>query len=166
MADQQSRERWWKNARGEWYIIIQTFLFALVALGPNWPDARAGLPTGWYVAALVSGVVLGAAGLFLAIAGVLALGNNLSVLPHPKDDATLTQAGVYCLVRHPIYSGLVIGAAGWALINISLLTLGYAVILFAFFDIKSRREERWLVRKFPEYVPYQQRVRKLLPFVY
>ncbi|RPI93163.1 MAG: isoprenylcysteine carboxylmethyltransferase family protein, partial [Chloroflexi bacterium] len=45
-------------------------------------------------------------------------------------------------------------------------TLIYAGLLFVFFDIKTRREERWLARKFPEYAGYQQRVRKLIPFIY
>ena len=43
---------------------------------------------------------------------------------------------------------------------VELLTI-YAMLLFIFFDIKSRREERWLARKFPDYAGYQQRVRKL-----
>jgi protein-S-isoprenylcysteine O-methyltransferase Ste14 len=73
---------------------------------------------------------------------------------------------MYGVVRHPIYSGLIFGAVGWALINASLLTLVYAIILFVFFDIKSRREERWLARKFPAYDEYRRRVRKLVPFVY
>ncbi len=69
-------------------------------------------------------------------------------------------------MRHPIYSGLIIGAAGWALINVSVITLVYALGLFVFFDAKSRREERMLAAKFPAYAAYQQRVRKLMPFVY
>ena len=33
-------------------------------------------------------------------------------------------------------------------------------------DLKTRREEKWLARKFPEYAAYRQQVRKLIPFVY
>ncbi len=58
------------------------------------------------------------------------------------------------------------GAFGWALVWGNLLTLFYAVILFIFFDIKSRREEKRLADKFPEYSDYQGRVCKLIPFVY
>ncbi len=42
----------------------------------------------------------------------------------------------------------------------------YVAALFVLLDVKSRREERWLVEKFPEYPAYQRRVRKLIPFVY
>ena len=35
-----------------------------------------------------------------------------------------------------------------------------------FFDIKSRREERWLMARFPAYASYRKRVRKLIPLIY
>ena len=46
------------------------------------------------------------------------------------------------------------------------MTLIYAGVLLAFFDVKSRREERWLTEKFPDYAAYRTRVHKLIPFVY
>ncbi|NDJ79183.1 MAG: isoprenylcysteine carboxylmethyltransferase family protein [Chloroflexi bacterium] len=162
----EKQPAWWKNTRGEWYVVVQTVLFALVALGPAALGLRVELPDALRVVALVAGLALGATGLALALAGIFWLGDNLSVFPHPKDDAQLVQTGAYRIVRHPIYSGLIIGAVGWALLNASVLTLVYAGLLFVFFDVKSRREERWLVRKFPDYAAYQQRVHKLIPFVY
>lgn len=166
MSDSNSRLAWWKNSRGEWYVIFQFFLFALVAFGPGWLDVHLHLPQGWRIAALVAGIALGGTGAILILAGLWWLGDNLSPLPHPKDNATLVQTGPYHLVRHPIYGGLVVGAAGWALINASIMTLVYAALLLVFFDIKSRREERWLMKKFPDYADYRTRVRKLIPFVY
>ncbi|MBM4118604.1 isoprenylcysteine carboxylmethyltransferase family protein, partial [bacterium] len=46
------------------------------------------------------------------------------------------------------------------------LTLGYVLALFLLLDHKSRREERWLVAKHPEYAAYKKRVRRLIPFIY
>jgi protein-S-isoprenylcysteine O-methyltransferase Ste14 len=48
----------------------------------------------------------------------------------------------------------------------SWLTILLALLLFVFFDIKSRREEKALSAKFSAYAAYQQRVRKLLPYLY
>ena len=67
---------------------------------------------------------------------------------------------------HPIYSGVILGSFGWGLMNNSLLTLLLVLILFVFFDLKSRREERWLSEKYANYVTYQVRVRKLIPLIY
>jgi protein-S-isoprenylcysteine O-methyltransferase Ste14 len=157
---------WWRGTRGEWYVVAQFFLFLLVALGPR---ELFGLTT-WgpplATVTLILGLALGGLGGLLALAGLFNLGANLTALPHPKDDATFVERGAYVFVRHPIYSGLIIAAFGWGLAVASPLTLLYALVLFIFFDVKSRREELWLARKFPQYAGYQKRVRKLLPFVY
>ena len=112
------------------------------------------------------GGVLFIAGILLGSNGAVNLGKNLTPLPLPKENATLITTGAYRFVRHPIYSGISFMAFGWGLWLHSWLTIGYALMLFAFFDIKSRLEERLLVEKFPEYAAYRKHVRKLLPFVY
>lgn len=159
-------QSWWKNTRGEWYVVLQFVLFALVAFGPKY---TLGLPkwgSPWASITMPVGVVLGAVGVIFILLGLRHLGENLSPLPHPKSDSSLVETGAYKVVRHPIYAGLILGALGWALIWASTLAILYALILFIFFDIKSRREESWLAQKFPTYPTYQQRVRKLIPFVY
>lgn len=157
---------WWQGPRGEGYVVIQFLLFALVAFGP---ETAPGLPrwaTPWSTAAFWLGLVMGLAGAGLLLAGLVTLGQNLTAVPHPKDNATLVQTGAYALVRHPIYSGIILGAIGLALLQASTLVLLYALLLLLFFDIKSRREEQWLAAKFSRYPQYQQRVRKLIPFIY
>lgn len=106
------------------------------------------------------------AGIILAAAGAVNLGRNLTPLPAPRERGKLIVSGAYRIVRHPIYGGLTFMAFGWGVWLQSWLTIGYALLLLAFFDIKSRYEERLLQEKFPEYDAYRARVRKLIPFVY
>jgi protein-S-isoprenylcysteine O-methyltransferase Ste14 len=40
------------------------------------------------------------------------------------------------------------------------------VLLGCFFDLKSRREEAWLLVAYPGYAAYRARVRRLVPFIY
>lgn len=152
--------------RGEGWVAIQGILFAMIALagmlltgGWTGPGAAIAAVGGWLV------VVLGAA---LAGAGVVGLrgGDALTAVPHPRDDARLVDAGAYRLVRHPIYGGLVLGAAGWALLRGSLVALAAAGVLLAFFDLKRRREEAWLAARYPGYAAYSARTRRLIPWVY
>jgi protein-S-isoprenylcysteine O-methyltransferase Ste14 len=162
MADQP----WWRGAKGEWYVVVQGLIFVVIVFGPRNLPGWAPWPEPWALIASATGVVLMVAGAALAVSGALRLGSNLSALPYPKDDAPLVETGPYRIVRNPIYSGLILGAFGWGLFVHGWLTLLYAAVLFAFFDVKSRLEERWLCGRFPEYADYEKRVRKLIPWVY
>jgi protein-S-isoprenylcysteine O-methyltransferase Ste14 len=155
-----------KNTRGEWYVVIQGILFILIVLAPWLVDARVDLPDSVQMGLRMVGIILGIGGLALVVLGIVTLGSNLSPLPQPNEDTTLIQRGVFSIVRHPMYGGAIIAAFGWALIHACLLTLLLSVVLFVFFDIKSRREERMMLRQFPDYAAYRQRVKKLIPFVY
>ena len=157
---------WWKGARGEWLVVIQVALIGLVFLGPRtvggWPAWPFPFPR---VCAFLGGAFM-VGGSVLFVAGLIRLGPGLTPLPYPMDGAELVQTGPFALVRHPIYVGGLMLALGWALLIHGWLTLGYVVVLFIFLDVKSRREEKWLMEKFPAYAFYQRRVHKLIPFVY
>ena len=162
----RSQAPWWKGARGEGYVAVQIALFALVVFGPR---TGAGWPEWTFPYTLlgsIGGALLFLTGGLLAIAGIFKLGTNLAAVPYPKDNATLVETGPYRLVRHPIYSGGILMAFGWAFWVHGWLTLCYAIILLVFFDVKARREEQWLQEKFPAYCAYQKRVCKLIPFIY
>ena len=158
--------RWYHGARGEWYVVIQGLLFALVLFGPQ---QLPGLPT-WPLQAALPWRTLGAllliAGGLIATLAALHLGSNLTPLPHPRSGGALVRSGLYRWVRHPIYLGVLAMALGWAVFVQSLASLGYCIVLALFLDIKSRREERWLVAHYPGYQAYQREVAKLLPFIY
>jgi protein-S-isoprenylcysteine O-methyltransferase Ste14 len=157
---------WWRGARGEWLVVVQVGLIGLVFLGPR---SAFGQPA-WqfpypHVCSAVGGVLMVVGGMLL-LSGLVRLGRGLTPLPYPKDGGELIQTGPFALVRHPMYSGGLALALGWALYVQGWFTLAYVAALFVFLDLKSRREERWLADKFPAYPEYQQRVRKLIPFVY
>lgn len=147
--------------RGEGWVAVQLLLMAAIAIAPR----RGGAPfPEWLrwggLLALVGG------GLLLA-AAILRLGRNLTPFPKPIEGGEIVQQGPYGLVRHPIYSSILLGGLGWALWRSSPLGLALALLLFAFFDAKSRQEERWLVEQHPDYAHYQRAVRgRLLPRIY
>jgi len=146
--------------RGEGWFVLQLGLFAVILLAPR--VSFFPFPT-WLRALGVPILVAGAA---LGTAGILALGRSLSPFPKPLEGGQMVSTGVYGFVRHPIYAGLILGTIGWGLLAQTWLGVVLAAILFVFFDLKSRREEAWLVEKYPDYVEYRRRVKKLIPLVY
>ena len=149
--------------RGEGWVVLQVVLLGVIGLGgllgPVW-DGPARL------ASVAAGVVLLVAGAVLVGRGTRDLRDNLTPLPHPRDGATLVEDGVYRHVRHPIYGGIVLGSAGWALATASGVGLGIALAAAVFFTLKSRREEAWLEARFPGYAAYRARTRRLIPWLY
>lgn len=146
--------------RGEVWFLLQMALFAIIFFAPQ---ATCFVCPPWLKGV---GLAIQAVGGLLGTWGMLALGRNLTPFPKPIEGGELVTHGPYKFVRHPIYAGLIFGTLGWALFRANLLGIGLAVLLFIFFDLKSRREERWLREAYPGYEAYQQRVRKLVPWVY
>jgi protein-S-isoprenylcysteine O-methyltransferase Ste14 len=147
------------------FVVVQGFLLAILFFGPSYlhTDASIAPPKGlllWF------GYSIFILGVIIALIAAIHLGKNLTPLPRPKDNAELIQHGLYRFVRHPIYFGVIVLSFGWGLIQQSTLIWLYVVIIAIFFDIKSRKEEQWLVERFSTYADYQGRVRKLIPWVY
>ncbi len=166
MMKKMPQAHWWKGTRGEWYVVTQIALTVLLFFGPrSYPGWSVWTAPFTWLGSIGGGVIL-TTGVLLFMAGIFRLGSNLTAVPYPKEQGTLVETGPYQLVRHPIYCAVLLIAFGWAFIAHGWLTLGYATIMLVFFDIKSRREERWLKDKFSAYDAYQKRVRKLIPFIY
>jgi protein-S-isoprenylcysteine O-methyltransferase Ste14 len=152
--------------RGEGWVIAQLVLLAIIGWAGLGSVADAGVPGPWGPLSLLVGLLAIAAGSLLAARGSWDLRSSFSPFPRPVDGAPLIETGAYRLVRHPIYSGLILGAVGWALVTSSLVALVSAGLLFVLFAAKGRREEAWLAEIHPDYAAYQRRTRRLIPGIY
>jgi protein-S-isoprenylcysteine O-methyltransferase Ste14 len=124
--------------------------------GPGWPESAAH-------ALAAAGLVVAAMGILLFLAGTLSLGRSLTPFPKPRDDASLREGGAYALVRHPMYGGVIVAVVGWSM---AATPLGLAATALGalFLELKTRREEAWLVERYPGYEDYRRRVRwKFIP---
>lgn len=143
------------GARGEWWVVVQGVLLALLALAPGAPFRL-----------LSVGGAVTLAGCALASAGALALGPSLTVLPAPAERAREVYGGIYGLLRHPMYAGVLLAAFGFSLATASPARFAIAAVLALFFDRKARREEGWLCERYPGYEAYCSRVKRFIPGIY
>jgi protein-S-isoprenylcysteine O-methyltransferase Ste14 len=113
----------------------------------------------------VVGAAVFASGIGLAIWARIHLGRNWGMPTSQKADPELVTSGPYRFVRHPIYSGILIGVLGTTLAT-NLLGLIIVGVLGAYFYYSASVEEKNLTATFPTAYPaYQSTTKMLIPFV-
>ena len=111
------------------------------------------------------GIALFALGLGFAIWARVSIGRNWGMPMTQSSDPELVTSGPYRLVRHPIYSGLLLALIGTA-VALSWLWLIAAALGGAYFIYSALCEERFLESQFPSaYVRYRRSTKMLVPFI-
>jgi protein-S-isoprenylcysteine O-methyltransferase Ste14 len=140
------------------FVAIQCTLLGLIFLAPTgsrlWNASRV---TGWAASLLT---LTGA--IFVGLSAIQ-LGIGLTPHPIPNGRVPLRINGLYRIVRHPMYSGVLLICFGSVLSSASPLRMGSTIALSGLFEAKTRYEETALRRAFPEYAEYAQRTRRFLP---
>lgn len=145
--------------RGGWWVIAQAVLFGLilVALRYNNDPAPALQIVGWV--AVAAAIAIGGSGAWM-------IRRKITAMPAPLSGAVLMQSGPYSVVRHPIYTGVIIGFVGLSIKGGNLAAFLLSLLLVPFFFAKTTHEENLLGAEFPEYADYKLRVRsRVLPWV-
>ena len=113
------------------------------------------------------GVVLSAAGGALRIWPVFVLGHRFSGLVAIQPGHTLVTRGVYGVIRHPSYLGLIINSLGWALAFRSMVGVLLTALTIPPLIARIHAEERLLRTQFGEqYDAYRSRTSRLIPGIY
>ena len=110
------------------------------------------------------GLVLFALGLAFAVWARVHIGRNWGTPMTQKLEPELVTSGPYRLVRHPIYSGVLLAAIGTAIALswVWLLPFGLAGVYFVY---SATVEERYLAAQFPDIYPaYKRSTKMLVPY--
>jgi len=148
-------------------ILLLVITFALLFS----PSARVG-PLGWRFLLPVpiiayTGFALALAGTGIAIWARIHLGQYWSDKVVLKVDHQLISGGPYARMRHPIYSGVLLGVAGTALVVGEWRGVLAFLLLLANYGVKAKREEKILAGAFAEgFSEHKRRAGFLLPRLY
>jgi protein-S-isoprenylcysteine O-methyltransferase Ste14 len=111
------------------------------------------------------GLVLFVLGLGFAVWARLNIGRNWGTPMTQKNEPELVTSGPYRLVRHPIYSGLLLGGVATA-IGLSWYWLVAPLLAGIYFLYSATVEERFMTEQFPvAYPAYKRSTKMLVPFV-
>jgi protein-S-isoprenylcysteine O-methyltransferase Ste14 len=111
------------------------------------------------------GLLMVVSGLAFAVWARVHLGRNWSGTVTVKEDHELIRSGPYGIVRHPIYTGLLLAILGTAFVFGEVRGLLAFALLTTALSLKLRREERFMQESFPDTYPsYRAQVPALIPF--
>lgn len=149
------------KSRGYFYVAVQFLLIALLFTSPRQQD-----PYGMFTDVIgIIGVAIIALGAIVLVTSFVRLGKSLTANPVPKEDGVLVTTGLYSRVRHPIYFGLLVLAAGVVLDAGWWPQLIIALMLYFLLNIKAQFEEDLLRQKYPEYKAYALKTPRFFPRV-
>jgi protein-S-isoprenylcysteine O-methyltransferase Ste14 len=113
------------------------------------------------------GIALCVLGIALMIWARVYLGRNWGTAMTLKENPELITKGPYALVRHPIYSGMVVALLGSVLAGGTLWFNLFFIGCIGFAYFSANKEEKILTQQFPnEYPAYKKRTKMLVPFVF
>jgi protein-S-isoprenylcysteine O-methyltransferase Ste14 len=117
------------------------------------------VPVVWW-----SGLAITGLGIAIAIWARFSLGSNWSGTVTLKENHELIRKGLYSRIRHPIYTGILLGAIGSGMIHGEVRDLIGFFILYISFVIKAKREESFLFQEFgASFSEHQRRTGMFLP---
>jgi protein-S-isoprenylcysteine O-methyltransferase Ste14 len=142
-----------------WGLVAMQLVLIVGAVAAPWGGTAWVLPDG--LATALRGV--GTIAVVLVVPALLGLGRALTASPVPREEGALATTGAYGLVRHPVYSLLMLGIGLLAVASGSWARVGFAALLVALLSGKARWEEGLLRERFPDYEAYAARVPRFVP---
>ena len=153
------------SVRVVWIAFGSTYAVAIAdwyLIRPHWAILE------WNWIWLLAGAVLYAVGQVIRVVSIRRLGRffTASVRVHQKQ--RVVREGIYAIVRHPAYTGLLLSTVGIITLFASVLGYAWFVLLAVPAMInRIRVEEKALNEEFgEEYRGYCHKTRRLIPFVY
>jgi protein-S-isoprenylcysteine O-methyltransferase Ste14 len=129
-------------------------LFLIFLTGPLYPQNFI------LIAIYISGFILG-------FWGIVSMNSQtLNIPPNVRPEAELTSKGPYAVIRHPMYTSLILVTLPLVISNPTVFRITVETTLIVDLLVKLNVEEKMLKKQLNGYNEYKQNTWKIIPFVY
>lgn len=149
-----------KDKRVEKWIVFQFLVSLLIFLIPPFTSLSHSLGL------KIIGILILLSGIVVCAVAFFHLGPGFTPFIQPNEKGSLVTSGIYAIVRHPMYSGVILLAFGWSILWSSLIGILLSFLFFWILDQKASAEERLLTQRYPQYATYKKNVKKFIPSIY
>lgn len=104
--------------------------------------------------------------LLLALWSMIIMKFHFNGAPELLPGMTLKKSGPYKLIRHPMYTSLIMLGAVWIINEFSIFRLVIYLVLLIDLLLKIQYEEIHLIKKISEYEEYKKHTKKIIPFIF
>jgi protein-S-isoprenylcysteine O-methyltransferase Ste14 len=106
-------------------------------------------------------------GISVGLWALACMRQNLTPLPDVKKHTRLITDGPYEIIRHPMYSAMILITFGLVLNYLTLFRLSVFVVLVIVLVLKLAYEEELLTKRFHhEYITYKKHSFRIIPYIY
>ena len=143
------------QTKGNLLVTAQFVLIAIILILPSGTQSPAWL--------YFTGFAMLIAGIAILITSFVQLGSSLTAHPIPRTEAKLIERGLYRVIRHPIYTGLLLTMLGGVIQTGNVAKYLVWGMLLGLLTYKARFEEVLLTQTYSSYSEYMKRTGRFLP---
>ncbi len=105
-------------------------------------------------------------GILLAVYALYTMRKHLTALPLIRRDSRLITSGAYRIIRHPMYTSILMAFIPLLIHQFTYARLIAMIIMVTDLIIKLQFEERLLLKHFDNYAAYMKKTYRIIPFLY
>jgi len=90
---------------------------------------------------------------------------NFNIQPKHKEGSYLVTTGIYRLIRHPMYTSVIVMMSSFLLATPTFIETSLFISLIFVLILKVKKEELGLIKEHNNYIAYKRKTKYFIPYI-